>query len=63
MKKKASEYAAAGMKPSYDEARYAVTSFMCAEHVDPWPEGQVIDFYAEEMLVLILNAKEEEEPA
>jgi hypothetical protein len=44
--------------PTRSEAQIFVTYLIAAERVDPKPDGEVIDFYAREMIALAAEANE-----
>lgn len=56
MKCKALEYAVKGIAPTQPEAKKYVAHLMAAEHVDPKPTDDVIEFYARELIALASEA-------
>jgi hypothetical protein len=51
MKQAAKERAASRMPLKQREAKAIVTRILNDEHVSPWPERDIIDFYATELIV------------
>lgn len=63
LKCKAAEYAARRIRPTRKEAEFYVSHLMAEEHVDPKPGGDVIEFYARELVALASESGAEEKSA
>lgn len=59
MKERAKECARAGSVPRQSQAEILVASLMYAEHVDPPPSFEVIEFYAREFIAQVNEAAAE----